>query len=454
MSGNEASCRLEMTDMVLLLALTIGIYTHLSFQITPAIPFPSALAGMAGLVLLWRRRDRVSSSGLAAFFAVILVYLGASFLAPDPAFLAKRSTGLLQLTYSLAASYGLLLTMAIADARQISRLYLWFCLVIAVGCLLETYGGLRPFSDAVRHRIYSTGVYNADIRDMLLYGKVRPKFFASEPAAVTFTYSICGFVWLATSEWRWKLLGYGALVGLGMIAMPGPTLLLMLLLLMPYEFSLAGTGDGASARTLGLVKFCVFSMLLIAGAAYLGSTVYAERLSHLARGDDPSFFYRVIGPALAAQYVIGHYPIAGTGLTGEGVAYQGILDAFAQSSAFSPAWDMGSSADSLSNYFWLHWINLGLVCGLLAIGVLSIWLRTAGVGHLAFCWLVWAIMGQASGAYVGPATWVVLAWAGGCSILHKRRLGAGSAENIGPADILADTMDSAYRLAAVPREFR
>jgi hypothetical protein len=429
--------------MALLLVLTIGIYTHLSFQITPSVPFPSAVAGVAGLALLWRRRDRITPMGLSAFLAVILVYLVASLLAPDPSFLAKRSTGLLQLIYSLSAAYGLLLTMAVADSRQIARLYLWFCLIIAGGCLLETYGGLRPISDAVRHRIYNTGVYNADIRDMILYGRVRPKFFASEPAAVTFTYSICCFVWLAVSGWRWKILGYGVLVALGMVSMPGPTLLLMLLLLVPYELSLAATDNSASARTIGLVKFCLFTVLLIVGAAYLGSAVYAERVHHLAMGDDPSFFYRVLGPALAAQYVIGHYPIAGTGLTGEMVAYQGIMNAFAQSPAFSPAWDVGPSSEALSNYFWLHWINLGLVCGLLAMAVLSIWLRTAGVGHLAFCWLVWAIMGQASGAYVGPATWVVLAWAGGCSILHRRRLGVGAETG---------SAGAAYPLTALQRD--
>ena len=421
MTGAVTPYRLSTADMGLVLILTIGIYTHLSFQITPTVPFPSAVAGLAGLVLLWRRRDSVTPFGLSAFFAVILVYVVASLLAPDPTFLGKRSTGLLQLIYSLAAAYGLLLTLSIADPRQIARLYLWFCLTIAIGCLLETYGGLRPVSDAVRHRIYSTGVYDADIRDLLLYGKIRPKFFASEPAAVTFTYTICSFVWLVTCQWRWKILGYGALVALGMVAMPGPTLLLMLLLLAPYEFSMAGGGNTAAARTVGLVKFSLFLVALLIGAGYLGSTVYAERLHHMSAGDDPSFFYRVIGPALAAQYVLGHYPLAGTGLTGEAVAYQGIMDAFTHSSAFSPSWDVGASSEALSNYFWLHWINLGLVFGLLAIAVLSMWLKTAGVAHLTFCWLVWAIMGQASGAYVGPATWVVLAWAGGCSILHRRR---------------------------------
>jgi hypothetical protein len=34
---------------------------------------------------------------------------------------------------------------------------------------------------------------------------------------------------------------------------------------------------------------------------------------------------------------------------------------------------------------------------------------------------VWAIMGQASGAYVGPTCWAVLFLAGAVALLHQRR---------------------------------
>ena len=54
------------------------------------------------------------------------------------------------------------------------------------------------------------------------------------------------------------------------------------------------------------------------------------------------------------------------------------------------------------NYFWEHWIYLGLVWGLIMVGALTVWLRVLGVPSAAFCWMVWAILGQASGAYVGP----------------------------------------------------
>src|SRR5262249_30812359 len=148
------------------------------------------------------------------------------FLATDVTYLPRRTNGLIQLTYSLVIGYALFLTVTHATRQQIARLFLGFSLVIVIGCLLEVHGGLRPVSDAVRNVIYSKGVYENDLRDVLFYGRARPKFFASEPASVTFCFTLFTFIWMVVSTWRWKLVAYVALVGVGLFAMPGPTLLL------------------------------------------------------------------------------------------------------------------------------------------------------------------------------------------------------------------------------------
>src|SRR5438128_2593030 len=85
-------------------------------------------------------------------------------------------------------------------------------LSIFLGCLLEDYGGLRSISDAARGKMYSAFIYDADLRDELLYGQVRPKLFTTEPSAVTFSYTLFAFVWLMTSTWRWKVPTYVALM--------------------------------------------------------------------------------------------------------------------------------------------------------------------------------------------------------------------------------------------------
>src|SRR5262249_33936829 len=176
----------------------------------------------------------ITAKALGWFILVVVLYAASMVSATDISYLSRRTNGLIQLTYSLTIGYALFLTVTQATRNQIATLFLAFALVIAIGCLLETYGGLRPISDAVRKVIYSRGVYENDLRDLILYNRVRPKFFASEPSSVTFLYALLCFLWMVISRWRWKLAFYVGLVGFGLFAMPGPTLLLMLVLVLPY----------------------------------------------------------------------------------------------------------------------------------------------------------------------------------------------------------------------------
>jgi hypothetical protein len=401
-----------------------GLYTHYTPQISTNIPFPSAPAGIAGLLMLWRQRNRVTPLALATLLGMVLLYLCSVLAATDWSFLGRRFNGFVQLVYSLVIGYGLFLTLTTASRRQLATVFLCFSLVILIGCLLEDYGGLRPISDAVRQKLYTAGIYDADYRDELLYGRVRPKFFASEPASVTFTYSLFSFIWVVTSQWRLKLPIYAALIGLGAFAMPGPTLLLMVLLILPYALFMAGRKPGSSGSRLDLahlLKVACIAAILIGAFAVMANSIFSERLKDITAGNDASFFYRVRGPALAARYVIAHFPIAGAGLTGEPYIEREIADEYLRSPAYSRDWPIVSPATELViNFFFLHWIYLGLVWGSIMVAAVTVWLRTIGTPSAAFCWLVWAILGQASGAYVGPLAWAVLYLAGAAALVHQQ----------------------------------
>jgi hypothetical protein len=420
--------RLGWVDLALIGIFLVGLYTNYTIMLAQKLPFPSAPAGIAGLILLVRRRDDITPRALVGFCAIVTLFLASILCAPDINWLARRANGLIQLTYSLVAGYALFLTVRRADRRQIAGLFLAFALVIVAGCLLETYGGLRPISDAVRTALYRKGVYENDLRDLLFYNRVRPKFFASEPSSVTFCYTLFTFVWLVTSPWRWKLPIYLALVGVGLFAMPGPTLLLMLGLLLPYLLFLDSRRRGRIDATRFLVVALVAALMALL-AILLAKTLFAERLQSISSGNDPSFFYRVQGPALAGADVIGRYPFAGAGLTGEPFIERQITNLYLRSPYYSAGWSVVSPAtELLINYFWLHWIYLGFVWGVVMIAVITAWLRILGVPSPAFCWMSWAILGQASGAYVGPTCWAVLFLAGAAAILHQRTpLGARDA---------------------------
>ncbi|SKA37658.1 hypothetical protein SAMN02745126_05936 [Enhydrobacter aerosaccus] len=407
-------------DMALICLFLLGLYTNYTIWLSTKVPFPSAPAGIAGVILLWRRRDAITPRAFGTLIGVMFLYVVSILCAPNLTFLSRRLNGLIQLTYSIVIGYALFLTVIQARRSQITGLFLGISLFIVVGCLLETYGGLRPISDSVRQVIYNRGVYENDLRDMLLYHRVRPKFFASEPASVTFCYTLFTFVWFVVSRWRFKLLLYVVLVAVGIFAMPGPTLLLLLALILPYMLFLASRQNGR-LNVAKLLKVAIVSVFFLAAFFVLAQTVFSERFKQAQSGNDPSFFYRVRGPAIAAKEIVRDFPLQGAGLTGEPFIEQRVVNIYVQSPAYSVGWQVVSPAtELLINYFWLHWIYLGAGFGVLIGAALTRWFFVIGIPSAAFCWMTWAILGQASGAYVGPTCWAVLFLSGAAAVLHER----------------------------------
>ena len=156
--------------------------------------------------------------------------------------------------------------------------------------------------------LYSRGLYENDLRDVLFYNRVRPKFFASEPASVTFCYALFSFIWMVVSPWRWKMPVYVALIGLGLFAMPGPTLLLMLLLMLPYMLFLG------SRRQAGWTRVASWSSPASRGCSLAAFVVLAPvAVSRAARrdhiGQRSQFLLPGAGPAMAGVGIMEHYPL-------------------------------------------------------------------------------------------------------------------------------------------------
>jgi hypothetical protein len=411
-------------DYFLLVVLLVGLYLAFEIRLTPRIPIPSPLAGCAAFFLLCRRRDRIEPNHIVALFVVLMVYLTSVLFASNLGLLGKRTTGFLQLAYSLILAYSLFLTLVAADARVLARLLFGFCIAILVGCLLEDYFGFRSISDAVRLRIDDYGIYDADRRDILLYGRIRPKLFTSEPSSLTFIFTLFSFTWLMVSSWRGKILWYLAMMGVGLVLMPGPTLLLMPLLLVLYLFFARFRSGLANDRLLRFVSVGMVGVILLAALVVVGSSLYANRLALINSGGDASFYFREIEPVEAAADVADRYPVFGIGLTAEPLIADRLEELYQSAPSYSADLDFGldnwQTVHNLTNYFWLHWIYLGLIWGSLAILALSLWLRLLGTPSVAFCFLVWTVMGQAAGDYVGPRTWAVMAMAAAGMVLQRR----------------------------------
>src|SRR6185437_10765198 len=146
-----------------------------------------------------------------------------------------------------------------------------------------------------------------------------------------------------------------------------------------------------------MIGALVISCLVVVVAYVGGQVLFAERLHALQAGKDASFFYRFTGPMLIAVDMFKHHPWAGSGLTGEPYIADRVLDVFMNSASFQSAWRIPKVADVLTNFFWLHWIYLGAVWGVIVLVALTTWLRMLGTVSLVYCWTVWVVLGQASG---------------------------------------------------------
>ena len=63
-------------DMALICLFMVGLYTGFTIQLSDKVPFPSVFAGVASMILLWRRRNQITTAGFAGFLVVMAPLCG------------------------------------------------------------------------------------------------------------------------------------------------------------------------------------------------------------------------------------------------------------------------------------------------------------------------------------------------------------------------------------------
>lgn len=415
-------------DQILVGLYLLGIYLGISLHLPGGVPVPQVVAGVAGMALLLKNAPRVTTRHLVALITVLVIGVLSVLTAPEYQYLGERFKGFVQFTYSLLIGYGFFLAAHRLTRRWLAGFLLSFCGVILIGCLLEsTVPAFKAASDAFRGLVFEAGVYDADIRDQMLYGMVRPKLFTSEPSFVSFAYTLFAFGWYVVSRLPGKTFIYIGMLMAGYLLLKGPTLVLGVGLVAVHEVLLASRTGAVGSRRLNMSRASlatlVSAVLAVAGLI-VAMQLFQTRVENILAGYDPSFFARIIAPPIIAFDVIGDHPLTGVGLTGweyiEGMVQQ--LYATTRWLAMDTGFE--SAAHAITNYFWLHWIFLGLLWGIAVLIAMSWYLTRIGVPSVLFCWAVWTVFGQAAGGYVDPRTWTVLALAAAISVVYEREAAA------------------------------
>ena len=312
--------RADVIDTLFMAIFMFGIATGIDFKLGAGLPVPAVIAGFAAGLMLIRRMSLIQERHLFAMLVLLLIFVASVLCASGYEMINERFKGLIQLTYSLVIAYALFLTVTLYDREQLARVFLVACILIIIGTALEVNTGFRAVSDAFRVKVFSFGVYQSDMRDLMLYGRVRPKFFTSEPSAISFAFLLFAFCWYGLTRIPGKVFGFFALLAAGYVFMRGPTLLLGLPLAGAYELFLAPRFNGPLPGKLNVVRV-VFGVaacgILAVVFVVAGAALFSERLNQILLRGDQSFFYRIVGPALVTIEALQHYPLAGIGITGE-----------------------------------------------------------------------------------------------------------------------------------------
>lgn len=408
---------------VLAVVFLVLIYSGLHTQLAVVsgghmvIPFALCAAGAIGVMTLFP--GRFSLAVLRWFVLLVgLLVVMAIITSMRAGNLTQRLVSAGDLVYSLMLGYCVFVAISALGIRWCSRIFLAAALLLILGSVLEVYGGLRPVSDAFRnatqewHSEYS-GVYggvNGDIRDQMLYGSIRPKFFALEPSILGISAGTAILYWFMSSGKfsSRRILGAAFLATAAFLIIRSPTIVLCFL--MACEFYVADLYKGSRSSRANRTLMSIVILVAIALLPFV-STVFAQ-YTH-----GGSFLSREVIPAVMAAAVLRTYPLFGTGLGGYEqwgqfafsainskwgiVGYRQLLSTLIAGGPYAARF-------LVSNGLWEFWIECGILGGAAVLFCLMRILRGLRVPDPLFVICISAVGFTAIGGVSSPVEWIPL----------------------------------------------
>ena len=387
----------------------LGAHLRLSLYSGNAILIPMYLMVISGFFVAFLSLRAIFS---AMGFPILLL---AMFLLLQPAlsaiFGARQDisiTSSIQLFVSVVIALAFLMALSKVDPVRIRRLLFFFWVSLVLLALLESLG-LRPAFEVLRDILYTgseRGLYVSDLRDMEIYGSVRPTVFASEPSFLADSVYSLAILMFMLDHRRKRLTGqlrFGVMLLVCALITPSFKLVFYVFAVFLWLYW------PRNARTQ---LFVAFTLPIIALCLWVASPVLLPIIESVAgqHSETGSFYGRVeVGPFVAAGALI-ISPFFGFGLGGADEVYPIISSIWINSGAFqSFPWYMDVGARELmSNGFWWQWIFLGAGGGLifivLLLRIMSRFSIDMPMRSLVCTWVVW----YGGSAFVDPHSWYML----------------------------------------------
>jgi hypothetical protein len=417
------------------------MHTMLTVYSGDSVLVPVYLCLMSGAALVALRRDDLNGRQLmvVAFgFAALLTANIVSNVVAD-GIVEDRVRGAVQLSASIVVGLGLYLALCYLPAETTRRVFWWSWLVITLVGGLEVYGGLRPIVQEGVQLLYSGSprmIYDADLRDIEIYGVLRPMVFASEPsfAGVSVTMMLLGFSLTDPGLGSIRAaLNFTLMFVISIVCVPTLTLPFGGLIYLLWFFSYC---PGLLRLALLAAAFAAITLYSTAVAVTGGEGLFAVVARHAQTG---SFFGRTVAPFLTAVRVVMQLPFNGVGVGFEQGALQEILVVWSRAGALArfPWFSDSPAKDLITSSFWWHWIFFGLFGGLLFLALTWQYLKQLGVRRVALVLASTGLSWMTIGGYVDPRSWGILYILAACSRIQEqcrqRRFASQAASGEGAA---------------------
>ncbi len=390
----------------------VAMYLELSIYWEEALIFPYAGSTLIAIIGAFANRSaikpqHVSLIGIFIFAVGALAVPATLFGNVDPVQFFRSYA---QMIAATIAGYCIFIVFILSSRSMLVRLMSIILAVIIVGSFLERFQPVREVSDAFRRLIYPKDLlYSADIRDIVSYGAVRPRFFSREPSIVGIGSGILiAIIFLLVRGGRAFKIGGAVIVSVICIfIMRSPTIIFFTAVVFYGVMVLNRSIEG---RYTWLVGFAIMFALLAASFLLL----YGAGLSGLSTRSilgGGSYVIRVFGPPLIWLESLREHFFWGLGLGSFDTllplarkAY-GAYDILA---LFPHIRDETDGAFLISNGFWEFWIFFGVAGGIILVFLLARLFRQFGIAKLPFPFFAWMLALQTFGGVSAYRPWHIL----------------------------------------------
>ena len=405
--------QIPLSELLLLTILIFGLYNAVFIYFTSTLFIPYGICFIFLPYIIYKSIHMTDKNEIVLLSLIILITFIGLFISPQPVkYFMERVKGFVHLVYSIVFSYFVFLFFLRYTPNKVAKIFGIVSLLIIIGCILENYfPPFRALSNNFRHLFFRKNVYEADLRDLILFGSVRPRLFTTEPSHVAKFFILSLFIWftLTTNRKKYFLFALASMAGLFLIKSPVVVLIFPLVFVAELFLfrDLKFLNELKSFYKTGRIKKIYFRILFILLLLVLlltlaAFTVLSKRVEQIIQGEDLSFLMRIFAPPWISYEVLKQYPVFGIGITAKELLISIITNVFKNFGFI--VYDI----NAITNVLWLFVIYYGLGGSLLILFIGKKFLSRVGIYSNIFIISSLLIFSQTMGGYVSIRWWFVV----------------------------------------------